>query len=464
MINRLTSLCVHLFLLIGIQIFNPFTCFSQTVKNKPNIIVILIDDAGYADFGFMGSKDMKTPEIDLLAKSGIHFTDAHTSSTVCAPSRAGLITGRYQQRFGFECNGQDAQIKLDTSEIMLGAALKTSGYKTVAIGKWHLGSKKEYLPNNRGFDEFYGFLAGSRHYFYNDKENDSPNNIRSLRHNNTQIKFDGYLTDAFGDAAVNYIDKYKSEPFFMYLAFNAVHSPLEAKESCLDKFKNQPRQMLSAMTWSLDENVGKVMEKLKKEQLLENTLIFFLSDNGGATDNQSSVFPLKGFKGNEFEGGQRVPFVMSWKNHLPADIKSDKLISSLDIYATAVAIAGVDNKKLKPLDGVNLLPFTEGKTSLDAHNMLCWRKDEVAAVRMGDYKLIRLKDFGSVLYNVKLDLGETKDLSKIEVKTFNKLQNALTKWEADKMNPLWTEGPWTEINFGINKALMENKTPLKLKP
>ncbi len=432
-------------------------------KSKPNIIVILIDDAGYADFGFMGSKDLKTPEIDKLAASGTYFTDAHVSSTVCAPSRAGIMSGRYQQRFGFECNGDE--FGLDEKEITMAQALKNENYKTIAIGKWHLGADEKYVPNSRGFDEFYGFLNGARQYFYKPDEDDKPGNVRALMHNKKQIKFNGYLTDALGDAAVNYIDQSKNQPFFMYLAFNAVHTPMQAKQEDLEIFKNHPRKMLAAMTWSLDQNVGKVLKKLEQEKILENTLIFFLSDNGGAHNNQSSVYPLKGWKGNEFEGGQRIPFVMSWKGHLPEGKINTHLASSLDIYTTALSVAKIKAPVEKPLDGVNLIPFVNGTNNKEPHEILFWRKDEDAAVRKGDYKLIRLKNYGSVLYNVKNNIGETIDLSKTNKAKSDELLSALNNWEKEMIKPLWDEGAaWTKVTYDIHKALMMNKEPKKKQP
>lgn len=456
-------LTVLILVLLGISSCKPKLKVAAS-KVKPNIIVILIDDAGYADFGFMSSKDLQTPEIDKLANSGVVFTDAHTSSTVCSPSRAGLITGRYQQRFGFECNGTGNSLGLDVTEITMATALKNKGYKTVGIGKWHLGDKEQYLPNNRGFDEFYGFLSGGRNYFPN-PQNDKPGNLSALLHNQKQINFEGYLTDVLGDAAVNYIDKYQKESFFMYLSFNAVHTPLQAKKEDLEKFKGHPRQMLAAMTWSLDENVGKVMKKLEAESLLENTIVFFLSDNGGANNNQSTVFPLKGWKGNEFEGGHRVPFAVSWKGHLPAGVKSDKLVSSLDIYATALAVADTKNPNNKPIDGKSLVPFTDIDKLANQHENLFWRKDAAAAARIGDYKLIRLKNQQSVLYNLKSDIGEKTDLSKTEPKKFKEMQQALADWESKMVNPLWIEEPdWTKITFDIHKALMNNQKPKKVQP
>jgi arylsulfatase A-like enzyme len=239
---------------------------------------------------------------------------------------------------------------------------------------------------------------------------------------------------------------------------------MHAKQEDLEKFKNHPRQLLAAMTWSLDENVGKVMRKLESEKLLENTLIFFLSDNGGANNNQSTVFPLKGWKGNKFEGGHRVPFVMSWKGQLPEGIKSDKLISSLDIYATALALAQTENPSNKPIDGKSLFPHNNNDDPANPETLF-WRKDEVAAARIGDYKLIRLKDNGSVLYNLKSDIGEKNNLAETEPKKYEELQKALTDWESKMRTPLWIEeADWTAITFDIHKALMKNEKPKKLQP
>jgi arylsulfatase A-like enzyme len=454
----------YLFVYVITTLISYTTIAQENASRKPNVIVILLDDAGYADFGFMDSKDLQTPEIDKLAKSGVVFTDAHTSATVCSPSRAGLITGRYQQRFGFECNGTGDSLGLDTSEITLGAALQQKGYKTIAIGKWHLGDREIYQPNARGFDEFYGFLSGSRSYFPH-SQHDKLGHINAIRNNQKHVDFkEGYLTDVFGDAAVHYINKYKNQPFFMYLSFNAVHTPMHAKKEDLERFRNHPRQLLAAMTWSLDENIGKVLRKLETEKLLENTLIFFLSDNGGANNNQSTVFPLKGWKGNKFEGGHRVPFIMSWKGQLPEGIKSNKLVSSLDIYATSLAAAGTKNPSHKPLDGLSLIPFND-KDKARRHEQLFWRKDEAAAVRKGDYKLIRIKNEGSVLYNLRSDIGETKDLSKQESKKYKSLNKALLKWESGLVKPLWLEeSEWMQITADIHKALMNNEKPKKIQP
>ncbi|SHI57954.1 Arylsulfatase A [Arenibacter nanhaiticus] len=425
---------------------------------KPNIIVILIDDAGYLDFGFMGSKDLETPNIDKLAKSGVVLTDAHVTATVCAPSRAGLISGKYQQRFGFEANGtgskQSGEIGLADDVITIADVFKQNHYKTIALGKWHLGYNEDDHPNNRGFEEFYGFLGGSRSYFPLKKVNSHS----MLQQNGKQVKFEGYLTDVLGDRAVNFIQENKEHPFFMYLAFNAVHTPMDAKKEHLAKYEGHPRQKLAAMTWSLDENIGKLMNKLASTDQLNNTLIFFLSDNGGATTNQSINGPLKGFKGNKFEGGHRVPFIVHWPEKLNGNQTYDGLSSSLDIFKTSIAAADINEDENWGLDGVNLIPFLKGEKQTEPHEKLFWRKIGNSAVRIGDDKLIRLKGHGSVHYNLKNDLGESNDLSKVDTILHKKLIYQLEDWEKDIMPPLWEEGDyWKKRNFKIHKNLMEDK-------
>lgn len=429
---------------------------QKTTKN-PNIIVILIDDAGYVDFGFMGSKDLDTPHIDKLANNGVVFTDAHVSATVCAPSRAGLITGKYQQRFGFEANGtgskESGEVGLANDVTTIAEVFKKNNYKTIALGKWHLGFNEDDHPNKRGFDEFYGFLGGGRSYF--PIENPSENNM--LQQNGERVVFNGYLTDVLGDRAVEFITENKENPYFMFLAFNAVHSPMHAKKEHLEKYKDHTRKKLAAMTWSLDENIGKIMAKLESLGNLDNTLIYFLSDNGGATYNKSSNGSLKGFKGNKFEAGHRVPFIIHWTEELKGNKQFDGLTSSLDIFKTSLAAAGIKEDEKLGLDGVNLLPYLKDQKQGNPHSKLFWRKLEKSAVRIGDYKLIRLDEYGSVLYNLKDDLEEITDLSKKETVKFSTLLNELELWETGLINPLWNEGEyWKNKNFEIHKNLMLN--------
>jgi len=454
---------VKLVLLLCLYVF--ISCNKNTYTEKkgkviqPNIIVILVDDAGYADFGFMGSKDLETPNIDKLAKQGTIFTDAHVSATVCAPSRAGLITGRYQQRFGFEANGTGG-IGLADDVVTMADILKENGYKTIALGKWHLGAEEDDHPNKRGFDEFYGFLSGSRSYF----PIENPSKIKMLQQNGKRVEFKGYMTDVLGDRAVSFIEENKDHPFFMYLSFNAVHTPMQAKKEHLEKYKDHSRKLLAAMTWSLDENIGKVIKEIDKTGLTENTLIFFLSDNGGAYTNQSSNGKLKGFKGNKFEGGHRVPFIVSWKGTLNENKKFNGLSSSLDIFSTSIAAAGISLDQNTNLDGVDLLPYLKEEKTSDPHKELYWRKLNAAAVRIGDHKLIRLKNYGSTLYNLRTDLGEMNDLSKKDSINYKKLDRALKNWETKLMSPLWDEGIWMEVSYHIHKQLMQNEEILYKSP
>lgn len=431
-------------------------CSSPT-ESPPNIILILADDAGYADFGFMGS-DFPTPNLDRLAESGIVFTDAHITATVCSPSRAGLITGRYQQRFGHEANIPPPTLGMDPGEKTLGAALKLAGYKTGYIGKWHLGSTEPYHPNKRGFDEFWGFLGGSRSYFPESEKDDRLNQEREILHNQSHVDFEGYLTDAFSNQALKFIEENSSLPFFLFLSYNAVHSPMHAKASDLEKFKDHPRAKLAAMTWAMDQGVGMLLDKLEELDLTSNTLIFFLSDNGGSTNNTASNLPLKGFKGNKYEGGHRTPFILSWPGKVASGMSYDKLTSSLDIFATSMAAAGLKEPPGKTLDGVNLLPFVTGMNKSEPHHTLYWRKERMAAIREGDYKLIRLDDYGYRLYNLAEDLGEVNDLSESKPELMKKLISSLEAWERELHSPLWAESdPWQRVTYEIHKALMENR-------
>lgn len=422
--------------------------------NKPNIIVILLDDAGYVDFGFMGSEDLQTPNIDKLAKSGVVFTDAHVSATVCAPSRAGLITGKYQQRFGFEANGTGG-IGLSDDVATMADVFQQNGYNTYALGKWHLGEDISDHPNQRGFDDFYGFIAGSRSYF----PIKNPSKTQMLQNNGERVIFDGYMTDVLGNQSIKYLEESKDKPFFMYLSYNAVHTPMHAKKEDLEKFKNHPRKVLAAMTWSLDQNIGKLIDKLEDLKIKENTLIYFLSDNGGAHNNSSKTGHLKGWKGNKFEGGHRVPFVMSWPNKIKPNTSFTGLTSSLDIFTTSIAAANIVDNNLK-LDGTNLLPYLSKDKSGNPHKDLYWKKLDISAARIGDYKLITLNNYGSVVYNLRDDLGETTNLITKEPEISRQLQNSYLNWEKTLMKGLWGEGKsWPKVTNHIHKRLMQNKQP-----
>lgn len=449
-----------------------WTCASiksaSPKTHPPNIIVLLVDDAGYADFGFMGSKDLETPNIDQLANNGMIFTDAHVSASVCAPSRAGLLTGKYQQRFGFECNALSHFAGIDSSQMTIAEALKLADYETAVFGKWHVGDLPIARPNSRGFDYSWAFLSGARSYFPNAKE-DKPNHLKSIRENDQFTTFEGYLTDVLADKAVEFINKNKEQPFFIYWSPNAVHTPMQATKTDLDRFKGHSRQKLAAMTWALDRAIGKITQKLEKENLLDNTLLFFLSDNGGATSNQSSNVPLKGFKGNKYEGGHRVAFFAHWPKIIQQPSTFNGLTSALDIYATAVNVAQAPVPPTLSLDGVSLLPFFKGERTGNPHETLFWRKEGMAASRKADYKMIRVDSLGYRLYNLKNDLGESDNLTEKERTQLTSMQSDMTDWERGLMKPLWIESQeWNEVTWWIHKDLYENqkvrvKNPKQLK-
>lgn len=434
------------------------------LASPPNILVILADDAGYHDFGFMGSQEMPTPHLDRLAEMGTVFTDAHVTASVCSPSRAGLMTGRYQQRFGHECNVPPDDQGMDPGESTMADVLGEAGYRTVCIGKWHLGNRTMYHPNNRGFDEFWGFLEGARSYFPNETVDD-PENYRAILHNRTQVDFDGYLTDVFTDKALAYMESTPDQPWFIYLSYNAVHTPMEAKQEHLEKFAGHPRRKLAAMTWSLDENVGRLLDHLESGGQLENTLIFFLSDNGGATENNARNDPLKGWKGNTYEGGHRVPFILAWKGTVPGGQRFGGLSSALDVMATAIAAARVEASPGKPLDGVDLVPFLTGTKSGPPHRQLFWRKDQAAAMREGGFKLIRLEGSGYRLYDLGSDPTEREDLRMSEPEQFQSMKTALINWDREQVAPLWVEDEdWSSVTYEIHRALMNNEPPRFLNP
>ena len=451
----------QLFFILLFSIFGT-TTNAENENNKPNILIVLCDDAGYADFGFMGSKDIQTPVIDKLAKAGTIFTDAHTTATVCSPSRAGLLTGRYQQRFGHECNLPPHGLGMGVGEKTIGDLVKQAGYRTGLFGKWHLGETNDFHPNNRGFDTFYGFLEGSRSYYYG-ADYDVFDDPHAVELNGKKVEFDGYLTDVLAEKALDFIKQSKDEPWLTFLSYNAVHSPMEATEEDLSKFKGMPRQKLAAMTWAMDRSLGTIIDYLKQSKTLENTLIFFLSDNGGANNNQSSCGILKGWKGNKFEGGHRVPFFVTWVNTLPSNRSVDQLTSALDINKTICSLIGVKNTS--NLDGANLMPLLKQESKQAPHDKLFWRKDEMAAVRWGKWKLVRLDDYGFVLYDLKKDISETKDLKKKYPKICCQMLEDLMLWEEQMIAPLWLESKeWSDVTWGIHKDLMNNRKPSKMAP
>jgi arylsulfatase A-like enzyme len=426
-------------------------------NERPNILVIMLDDAGYNDFGFMGSEDIPTPHIDRLAASGVVFTDFHVSASVCSPSRAGFLTGRYQQRFGHEANVPPVGMGMDPTEQTIGDYLQAAGYRTSIVGKWHVGDMEEHHPNNRGFDEFYGLLEGWRHYFWSPDISDKPDSYHKIERNGSQVRFDGYLSDVLTDEAIATIDSFKEDDFFLFLSYTAPHTPMEAKEEDLERFEGHPRQTYAAMMYNVDMNIGRVLDKLEAEGLIENTLIFFLSDNGGAGNNQSSNFPLKSGKGNKYEGGIRVPFIAAWPEAFAGGGRVDGLTSALDVLPTILNAAHIEQKPLMALDGVNLLPYLKGQTSEPPHQVLFWRKLDATGMRMNQYKLIRVIDYGYRLYDLEANIGETDDLVALRPDLFKAMKATLEQWERGLMQPLWGEGKWEPLVRESHIRLMENR-------
>jgi len=449
--------------LISVPLLN-ISCKSFSSGSQPNILFILSDDAGYDDFGFHGGTDIPTPNLDRLAANGIVFTDAHVTATVCSPSRAGMLTGRYQQRFGHEANSPGHSQGMDPAEVTLADALKKLNYRTGLFGKWHLGMSDEYHPNNRGFDEFYGLLGGSRSYFPSENQ-DKSGRPQAMMHNDQYVRFEGYLTDVLTEKAIAFMEADDDRPFFTFVSYTAVHTPMEARKEYLEMFKDHPRPVLAAMTHAMDEGVGRIMGSLEKSGRLNDTLIIFTNDNGGSAFNTSSNDPLKGWKGNKFEGGSRVPFLVHWKDHLAGRRTFQGITSTLDIFATAFTCAGGKNHGGNHLDGVNLIPYLKGESQGNPHDWLFWRKEEEAAVRWKEWKLIRLQDYGYVLYNLEENLGETENLVNQYSEISNKMKQALENWESELVEPAWHESQdWRDVTWQIHKDLMENRKPEKIHP
>ena len=416
-------------------------------STQPNIILIFSDDAGYADFSLNGNKKILTPNIDAIAENGVKFTNAYVSAPVCSPSRAGLMTGRYQQRFGHEYNiGENYwntdpdSIGLMVSEKTIADYLKEQGYYTGLVGKWHLGEREQFHPNNRGFDEFFGMLEGGSAYT-------SGKAKRILRNYESIDSLSlPYLTDAFGDEAVAFLERNQTKPFFLYLSFNAPHTPMQARSDYLEEkkplFETEHRAVNAAMTQSLDENVGKVMTQLKALNLDKNTIVIFTNDNGGAMPyNASNNDPFSGTKGTFLEGGIHVPFVMQWPGHIPRGMTFEPSISTMDVLPTAIAAVGGNIPE--NIDGVDLLPFLVEDVHFEPHNLLFWRLGHHGAVRKANWKLIWFDDLPPRLYDLSIDQSERTDLSSQYPEITATLISDFNSWQEELMKPAWrTDTVW----------------------
>ncbi|RLD69442.1 MAG: sulfatase [Bacteroidetes bacterium] len=422
---------------------------------QPNIIVILADDLGYNDVGYMGGTLTSTPNIDAIAESGVWFTNGYSSCPVCAPGRAGFLTGRYQNRFGFEDNPGPFRRSAETvpgiphNEKIFSEYFADWDYTSAIIGKWHEENVPIRNPVNRSFDEFFGFINGASGYFI--KENAKGRLVRG----ETAVEHEyEYLTDAFGREAVSFIDRNKDKPFLLYVSFNAPHGPLQAPEEYLEKFihiQDKKKRALAAMIYSMDENVGKIMSCIRDENLEERTLIFFYSDNGGVYELSDNT-PLRSGKQDIYEGGIRVPFCMQWKGHLPENKRIDAPVISLDILPTAIAATGRPVDREWFLDGVNLLPYIKGETDKEPHEVLYWRFLWHHAIRKGDWKLLKHRDHPEPeLYNLSEDVGEQKDLSGEYPEIFKELQEMYTQWSDMMPDPQWGWQPEYSGDYKIEK-------------
>ena len=421
-------------------------------KPRPNIIIFLADDHGYADIGVNGCKDIPTPNIDSIAKNGVRFTDGYATHCVCSPSRAGLMSGMYQHRFGFEANSGPEKYAADNFGLpreipTLAEKLKGAGYATGMVGKWHIGFKEGLRPHERGFDYHFGFLSGARTYLPGKTDNDP------VIRNGEPVTTTKYLTDEFADEAVRFIERSlgtkneepptqnPAKPFFLYFASNAVHSPMDENpySAALTGIADEKRRTYGGMLSGLDAAVGKVLAKVRELGQEENTLIFFYSDNGGPTTQTTSRNdPLRGYKGQFYEGGIRVPFLMQWKAKVKAGGTYTQPVMGFDCHATVLAASGIAIPEDRPLDGVNLLPFLNIENPAAPHDFLCWRAGTQKAIRVGDWKLVQEGRSGSAeLFNLKTDLSETTDLAEKEVAKFDELAAKFAEWEKGMKPALW---------------------------
>ncbi|RKR13271.1 putative sulfatase [Maribacter vaceletii] len=461
------KLSIIFFLIIS---FFGTKAFSQ--DKKPNILVILADDLGYATTGVYtnGKSKLSTPNIDSIAKEGVTFTDGYVTASVCGPSRSGLLTGRYQQRFGIYANFDTQRGPgVPASEKVMGTYFKEAGYRTAAIGKWHIGVKQPgQHPIDRGFDKYYGFNSAQTDYF----------NSPILFDGKTKVKKHKYLTFQFTDEAIDFIEKGKEEkePFFMYLAYNAVHGPNQAPKDYIAKYtaKGFPKKVATqmAMVDALDEGVGRVLKTLKENGLEENTLVYFLSDNGGLPAWwKGSNAPWKGFKREQWEGGCHVQFLMKWPGKIPKGEVCKDMVYSLDILTTSLAAANIEKPKDITLDGENILTLFSAKNKAPLHKSLFWagshvprsggahkkkekdlpyRKDDAPAawtVRSGKWKLVQITELGEPqLYNLEKDPTESKNVAHEQKGIVKKLSKEFSVWFKDKKEPIaWNKKYYLDL-------------------
>jgi arylsulfatase A-like enzyme len=456
-------------------------------SDRPNVIIILADDLGKFEVSAYGAEDIQTPNIDQIGENGVRFQDAYVTAPICAPSRASILTGRYQQRYGFETQPMDfyptnkleyglgkksdlgdwqvtaapefptpwmvERQGIPPNEINIAELFQASGYSTGIVGKWHLGHGEEHLPNHRGFDYQYGFYGAFSLYtpsrktegFVNYIQDDlssrhqwkmGRNENAAIRENDKVVNESDYLTFAMKDKAKQFVSDRKDENFFLYLSFNAPHVPFQAPQSYYDQFahiKDENRRVYLAMIKALDDAIGDFMEHLKKEGLEENTIVYFISDNGGASyTGATENGPLKGGKITHFEGGVNVPFMMQWKDHLPERTLFKHPVSSMDIFTTSLKACNIPLPKDTKIDGKDLMPYIKNRASGEPHEKLYWRTDHIQAIRYQKWKLLlSTRDEWMHLYNLESDKSEKIDLKDLNTVEKQMLLRFFQEWNEE---------------------------------
>jgi arylsulfatase A-like enzyme len=442
----------HLFLLFAL-------CSSLSAATQPNVLVIIADDLGYADIGVHGGKEVPTPNIDALAASGVRCTSGYVSAPYCSPSRAGFLTGKAATRFGHEFNphvGDEAKLGLPLDQRTIANVMHDAGYATALVGKWHQGFDEAHHPQSRGFDDYFGFLVGGHNFLLHKDAEPKFGTAHShdLIYRGREVqRLDGYTTDLFTDEALGFMNRNAAKPWFLYLAYNAVHTPLEIVEKHQSRLpaevKNPARRGYLSLLLGLDDAIGRLMTELKAKH--PNTLVFFFSDNGGSgkkpffATNTGINTPLRGDKGQTLEGGIRVPFFVSWTGQLPAGKVYDQPVSSLDVLPTAASVAGT--KAPEGIEGVNILPHLKGEKADAPHESLAWRFGPQKSIRRGKWKLVDFRDFeaktqsGWQLFDLDADISETKNLATEHPELVAELSKAWDDWNAKNIAPLWPGTP-----------------------
>lgn len=421
-------------------------CVAQKkeITAKPNIIIFLADDMGYGDAGFTGAKDILTPNLDKLAAGGVVFKQGYANHPFCGPSRAALLSGRYPYRFGFETNPAydpaNPLMGISPTEKLFPARLQEAGYTTAAIGKWHLGASEPFHPNKRGFDYFYGFLGGGHDYFKIDLTEPVWEAYKqALVRNNKPAEFEGYLTTALSRDAANFVEKNKEKPFFMYVAYNAPHMPLQAPAEDIARYAHitdKKRRVYAAMVDVMDRGIGEVIASLKKNNIYDNTLIFFLSDNGGPLDNGSTNTPFRGRKGDFYDGGVHVPFIASWPAKIAAGTIVNNPVHSLDIARTAVEVASGNALTSPAMEGVDLMPFILGKKKEVPHESLFWRggNGNNWSILSSDGTKYLKQGKNTEMFFLPKDIAETSDISSQNAEKGKKLYGYWNEWNKSNID------------------------------